>query len=391
VKFNQTNVAKVRPPKGKADYIEWDDLMPRFGIRFRNGGAGTYTVQYSFKGEDRKKGFGKVDSVKLIDAKAEANLFFAAIAKGQDPALERAKAATKAQPFSELIAGFLAFQQGEGRAESYLAENRRSLERYFKALHRFNVNDITRKMVATELDAIRAERGEMASARSRAHLSAFYSWAIGQGDAENNPVSGTNKATTKTRDRILTDKELAKIWDECPADEDYGRIIMLLMLTGCRRDEIGSLSRDEIKLQDGGSYLDLPGRRTKNKKRFLVPLSSQALAILNSIEPRADSDFVFGRGEGGFSGWSQSKARLDVRLGFDDWVPHDFRRTFSTTMNDKGTAPHIVEACLNHIVGGVAGVYNHAKHLKEKREALDQWGQHVSAIVHPRPKLRTVS
>jgi integrase len=117
----------------------------------------------------------------------------------------------------------------------------------------------------------------------------------------------------------------------------------------------------------------------------------QAQGLPAHRHPRDESDYVFGRGDGGFSGWSQSKARLDARLGFDDWVPHDLRRTFSTTMNDKGIAPHIIEAALNHIVGGVAGVYNHAKYFKEKREALNQWGKHISAIVHPRPKLRTVS
>jgi integrase len=387
MKFSQTNVAAIRPPTGKADHCEWDDAMPRFGIRFRNGGPGSYVIQYSLHGREAKIALGKVSRVRLMDAKTEAQQHFAKIAKGINPALERATVAAKAaSTLDQMIPDFLAYLAQEGRAESYLDENTRSLTRYFKALHSYNALDVTRLMVATELAKISKEHGPFAAARSRAHLSKFYSWAIGEGRAENNPVSGTNKATTKKRDRILTDKELGKIWDECPADEDYGRIIMLLMLTGCRRDEIGSLSRYEIK----GDHLDLPGRRTKNKKRFLVPLSPQALAVLKTIEPRDDSDFVFGRGEGGFSGWSQSKARLDARLGFDDWVPHDLRRTFSTKMNDMGVAPHIVEACLNHVVGGVAGVYNHAKHLKEKREALDQWGRHISAIVHPRPKLRSV-
>jgi integrase len=395
VKFTQTNVATLRAPVGATDHTEWDDGMPGFGIRFRDGGAGAYTIKFSLHGKQVKLGLGKVNKVALVAAKTEAQQHFAKIAKGINPALERATVVVKAaSTLDQMIPAFLAYLAQEGRAESYLAENTRSLTRYFKALHPYNASDVTRLTVANELAKISKEHGPFAAARSRAHLSKFYSWAIGEGRAENNPGSGTNKATTKTRDRILSDAELAKIWDECPADEDYGRIIMLLMLTGCRRDEIASLSRSEIK----ADHLDLPGRRTKNKKRFLVPLSPQALAILNSIKPRADSDFVFGRGDGGFSGWSQSKARLDARLassnegtGFNDWVPHDMRRTFSTTMNDRGTAPHVVEACLNHIVGGVAGVYNHAKHLKEKREALDQWGEHISAIVHPRPKLRSVS
>ena len=69
----------------------------------------------------------------------------------------------------------------------------------------------------------------------------MYAWAIGEGLCESNPVIGTNKADEGApRDRVLTDAELAAIWKAAP-DSDYGRIVRLLMLTGQRRDEIGSV------------------------------------------------------------------------------------------------------------------------------------------------------
>jgi hypothetical protein len=52
-----------------------------------------------------------------------------------------------------------------------------------------------------------------------------------------------------------------------------------------------------------------------------------------------------------------------------------------------GIAPHIVEACLNHVSGhkvGVAGVYNKAEYLPEKRVALERWASHVEALVKGR-------
>ena len=61
---------------------------------------------------------------------------------------------------------------------------------------------------------------------------------IGEGLCESNPVEGTNKNKENTRDRVLTDAELAKIWLAAP-DNGYGRIVKLLMLTAQRRDEIG--------------------------------------------------------------------------------------------------------------------------------------------------------
>jgi integrase len=105
------------------------------------------------------------------------------------------------------------------------------------------------------------------------------------------------------------------------------------------------------------------------------------------------SDFVFGRGEGGFSGWSQSKERLDNKLDLSEgWVLHDFRRTMSTVMHDRlQIAPHIVEAVLGHISGhrgGVAGVYNKAQYLDQKREALLTYADHIKALT--RAKLSVV-
>jgi hypothetical protein len=67
------------------------------------------------------------------------------------------------------------------------------------------------------------------------------------------------------------------------------------------------------------------------------------------------------------------------------WTLHDIRRSVTTHLNENGIAqPHIVEAVLNHQdghKGGVAGVYNRAQYLLEKRQALNMWGAHVRALV----------
>jgi len=93
-------------------------------------------------------------------------------------------------------------------------------------------------------------------------------------------------------------------------------------------------------------------------------------------------------------GWSRAKAALDARINkrradrgekpIAAWVLHDICRSVNTHLNENGTAaPHIIEAILNHQSGhkaGVAGTYNRAKYLKEKREALEKWGGHVAKL-----------
>ena len=75
---------------------------------------------------------------------------------------------------------------------------------------------------------------------------------------------------------------MATVWKDAP-DSDYGRIVRLLMLTGCRRDEIGSLRWSEIDVE--AKAITLPGSRTKNGRAHVVPLSGEALAIAEGHPP----------------------------------------------------------------------------------------------------------
>jgi len=137
--------------------------------------------------------------------------------------------------------------------------------------------------------------------------------------------------------------------------------------------------------------IELPGERTKKGRPHIIPLSEPAKAILAKF-PRDDRGCVFGRDSTGFSGWSKAREKIDRRIAeagkpLDHWTPHDLRRTVATQMAGLGIQPHIIEAVLNHVSGhkaGVAGIYNRATYDKEKREALNLWGEHVLALVEGR-------
>lgn len=184
---------------------------------------------------------------------------------------------------------------------------------------------------------------------------------------------------------MLSDGELRAIWNECD-DDDYGAILKLLLLTGQRADEIAALRWDEVH----DEQIVLPSERTKNKRSHVVPLSDPAKAILAAFKP-SDRTHVFGRFDTGFQGWHVAKRALNARLvdkpPLAHWTPHDLRRTAATRMAELGVPPHIIEAVLNHVSGhkgGVAGIYNRASYDKEKREALNLWAEHVTALVEGR-------
>jgi len=386
MKFTQAAIAKFKMPAGKVEHIEFDDNMPGFGLRIRNGGNRehrTYIVQYKISPKQRRMTLGSVAKIGLDEARRKARRMFGAIADGKDPANDKAVARAHAShTFDVLVSEFLRVQQTRLKPRSFI-ETQRFLQKHWRPLHRLALASIKRTTVAAQLRVIAREHGPVSADRARASLSKFFSWAMGEGLAEANPVIGTNKAAgeNKPRDRVLTDKELATLWNGLH-NNDYGQIIRLLILTGCRRDEIGSLRWSEIDTET--RMIVLPGERTKNSRTHHVPLSKIALDIIESIPRRVSRDFVFGEGKGGFSGWSKAKAALDSQLGLKPWRLHDLRRTASTRMADAGVQPHIIEAVINHVSGhkaGVAGVYNRSTYENEKRAALDALSNYVMVAV----------
>jgi integrase len=184
---------------------------------------------------------------------------------------------------------------------------------------------------------------------------------------------------------VLTNAELRVIWNACQED-DFGRIVKLLILTTCRRDEIGGLRWDEVDADN--AMLNIPGTRTKNHHPLNLPLSPMALAIIETAPRHAGWEFVWRRN--GFSVWSYATLALRGRIAaaqgkaLAPWRLHDIRRSVATGMADIGVLPHVVEAVLNHRSGhkaGVAGVYNKATYEREMRAALLMWADHLRSII----------
>lgn len=388
VRLTKPNVAKLELPPGKSETIVFDDALPGFGVRIRAGGKRVWIAQYRVGRQQRRVTIGSVETLNPDKAREEARNILAKVHLGGDPQTEKAENRTRVS----VTLGAVARRYLEECAKPNLKprsyeEVERHLTRHWSPLKDLPIHKIQRMTVAGRLSEIAKENGPFASNRARASLSALFSWAMGEGLADINPVAGTNKATEEvSRDHVISPSELAAIWMAC-RDDDHGRIVRLLMLTGQRREEVGAMSASEI--DEEGKVWTIPRARTKNGLPHDVPLSEAALEILASAPRRDGRSLMFGDGEGGFQGWSKAKASLDERIRkaggkVRPWRLHDLRRTVATSMAGLGVLPHVVEAVLNHISGhksGVAGVYNRATYAKEKREALNAWAKHLNSLV----------
>ena len=125
----------------------------------------------------------------------------------------------------------------------------------------------------------------------------------------------------------------------------------------------------------------IPGGRAKNGRPHLVHLSDPTWVVLES-RPRL-GPFVFAVGSRPLQSFSQAKRELDRVSGVKTWRLHDLRRTAVSGMARLGTAPHVADKILNHASGaisGVAAVYQRHEFMSERREALERWGEHITAL-----------
>lgn len=374
--------------KGEKDKIVFDDDVPGFGLRLRKGGSRTWIYQYRIGSKQRRMVLGNANSVPLGLARKNASELEARVKLGGDPAMAKEAARNEAaNTVGALIDQYLKARKSDWRPRSE-EEVTRHLMKYAKPLHTMPIGAVSQRNVANLLNEIANDSGGVTANRVRGSLCTLFSWVIGEGIKlpEGNVASYTNKREEKSRERVLKDDELKRIWKSC-LDDDYGAILKLLMLTGQRANEIAGLRWDEVH----DDHILLPAERTKNGRSHVIPLSDAAKAILAKF-PRKDRTCVFGRDDTGFSGFSKAREKLDTRIAetgkpLAHWTPHDLRRTVATRMAELGVQPHIIEAVLNYVSGhkgGVARIYNRASYDKEKREALNLWAEHLLAVIEGR-------
>jgi integrase len=390
VRLTDSFVRTLACAPDKSEEVIFDKDLPGYGVRVRSNGGKTRLVQYAIHGRTRRIFFGP--NMADRDARPQAEKILARVRLGEDPAAEKAlRRAEAANTVGSLLPRFLAYQRTK-RVPRYVYEVTRHLEKRAKPLHANPLASVGtptfRRQLATLLAKIAENHGARESDCVRSSLSGYFGWLAREGYVESNPAAFVNKAAAGNRSRSRRPKleELVAIWRALGGGE-YAMVVQLLMLTSCRRAEIGALCWQEIDFD--AATITLPPSRTKSKREFAIPLVPAALEILQQRRAQVSEDqpMVFGRAGRGFTNWSNQKAELDQRLAaagapVADFVLHDIRRSVSTSLHeDFGVPPHVVEATLGHVIPGVGGIYNRAIYLDERRRALQRWADCLLAAV----------
>ncbi|MBJ7533318.1 site-specific integrase [Rhodomicrobium vannielii ATCC 17100] len=416
MKLTALAVARLSPPSnGQVDYF--DSTLPAFGVRVSTAGTRTYFVMTRVHGKLARLTIGKAKieedapGLALKDARAKAGELVDLASRGIDPRQEKAaeRAANQdrsRRTFRSVGERFMEQYVEQRLATSTQREYSRTLFGKDTAIwaHR-PVASITRADVRALLDRI-VERGSPGAANHMlAYLSKFFNWCAEKDLIEVPPTDRIKAPAPKNvGERVLNESEIVEVWRAFEGESLLFRALFkLLLLTGQRRGEVCGMQRSELTLNGGRPFWEIPGKRTKNKRPHVVPLAPSTVAIIAGLPRIGDGDFLFTTtGVTAMSGFGKAKQRIDARIAeartdaglqpMPEWDMHDLRRTMVTMMNERlGIVPHVVEACVNHISGrakaGVAGVYNKALYLHERREALTAWANLVQSLVQDEASL----
>jgi integrase len=420
-------VVRIKPPAtGQVEHF--DKGFPGLALRVSYGGGKSWVFFYRVGGRLKRLTLGTYPALDLAQAREAWREARQTVAMGRDPAEER-KRQKPAVDFASVAEEWLKRDQEKNRTA---AEARRIIHRYvLPHWAGLPITDIGRREILDLVDGI-ADRGAVIMAR-RVHsrLHRVFGWCVARGILAANPMTGLPKPGAETtRDRVLSDEEIAAAWIAAEGlGWPFGPLFQLLILTGARRDEIGGLRWAEV--QDAN--LRLAGDRTKNATPHSIPLSVPARAIIEKLPRIAGTDFVFTtNGKTPVSGWSKAKLKLDAALlGLFDpttliggakvpstakgallgkgtqkangtnvppplsapWRTHDIRRSVATGLQRLGVTLQAIEAVLGHVSGsraGVVGIYQRHSFDAEKAAALEAWGAHVMSLIEGKQRAKVL-
>jgi integrase len=402
VRLTVAAVDRFRPPEtGQVEYF--DTHLPAFGLRVSYSGTKAWFVMTWVDKRLTRLTLGRYPALSLADARERAREAVEQAKSGTDPRRVAAEERQRKEEERRNVFGRVAAQFMDRYVERELRPNTaREYRRLLQGPDTLEwrsrpISSLTKRDILDLLHRIE-ERGSPAAAnRALAYLSKFFNWCIEQDLIVASPAARVRALTaTRPRERVLTLEELEWIWralDSFPGW--FGPLFKILLLTGQRRGEVAGMRWTELHgLGTDQGLWDLPPERTKNGQPHLVPLAPAVQTILKDL-PRTGPLVFTTTSTTAISGFSKAKSLLDQRIAqlrseaglppLLSWTLHDLRRTMVTVMNERlGIAPHVVEAVVNHVSGpskrGVAGVYNRAVYLAERRAALEHWANYIRDV-----------
>jgi integrase len=394
--INDTSIRSIKPPaSGTIDYF--DDLTPGLSLRVTSNDVRTWTVFYRDKSARQKRlSLGRYPALKLVDARELARNAQRSVAHGGDPVVEK-RAAREVLTFGGLAQKYL---------DDYAKLNKKSWEEDERQINA----DLLPKWQSRPATEVRSEDlllllnakvktgAPVAANRLRALVSRIFTFGAGQRlvPATANPVIGVKKPTKEvSRDRVLSDDEIRRIWDACDTQNPYvSAWFRLRLVTAQRGGELLQMRWGDI--DEKSHFWSIPAEYVKNAQGHRVYLNALARKLIATV-PRDDkSVWVFPKSFLGDYKHVGRRLAQSTRANIlvepkaakgerdkADIRGHDLRRTAASLMASGGVPRFVISRILNHSEEkDITSVYDRYSYDAEKKAAMEFWNALLAAILN---------
>jgi integrase len=370
-----------------------DGAVPGLGLRALPTGRKSWFLRYGPREARRRIVLGPYPALSLEAARDKARELVSGVRLGgRDPIAERKAERAARRKAEDGTFGFLAacyleeHAKRNKRLRPWKEDERKLSVEVLPVWGSRLLAEIRRADVRELLETIARERGGVCANRTRTLVSKIFTFGMETDRAESNPVHGVKRLyVEQPRERVLAEEEVRTLWplfDRLqPAVAAAWRLILL---TAQRPGEVLSMRWRDLEQDSRGWWWNIPAELTKTNRAHRVPLSPQALAVVEALRPLTSaSEWVLAsRAEGKRLTWlSHSSVRLREWSGLPHFTPHDLRRSAATWLGRSGVRPDTIDQLLNHAAGRISRTYNRAGYDAEKRQAVVLLGELVASVL----------
>ncbi|WP_068634942.1 tyrosine-type recombinase/integrase [Thauera butanivorans] len=348
-------------------------------------GAKVWRLAYRLAGKPKTLSIGPYPEVSLAEARLKRDQHRATLRDGDDPMAPRL--ATR----KGITLDDASEQYWGGRhdlSESYVVNAQRGIAMHLSpALGKRNIGSITRGDLLDALRAMDAKGLHVYVRKVRMWVGQVFEWAVQHEYADINPAALIRPEKAFGRAPVehhaaVELRDVPGLIQRINMERDIQSVlaVRLLAYTWTRTGELRMMEWAEI---DGDQWI-IPAGKMKRRLDHLVPLSRQALAVIEGMRARArpGSPYVFPSDRRADRPMSDNAILyLLHRIGYKGRMTgHGWRSVASTWANEKGYSPDAIERQLAHVPANeVRAAYNRAQYLQERQTMLQAWADWLDA------------
>ncbi|CAK7192555.1 Prophage integrase IntA [Commensalibacter sp. Nvir] len=370
-------------------------------LLIRTNNSKLWRFKYRFNGKEKLLSFGSYPLLSLAEARNARDEAKKELAKGKDPALTKAERKKSHQSEQGYALEIVARQWWDLNKDRWTAHHAKdviqSLEkRIFPFLGQQSIKTLDTPTLLGVLQKIEVAGAIETAHRIRQRVEAVFNYAISLGIIHHNPATvlkGALKPILRRRHQpAVTDidqlRQIIRTVELEPAYPITKLALRLLALTVVRPGEVRGMAWAELDWQS--KTWTIPASRMKMKRAHKVFLSTQAIEVLKVAQQfTGRGPLVFPNSRSALLPMSENAmGYLMNRAGFKDiHVPHGFRASFSSIMNEHYPKDRLViDLMLAHIpTNAVEAAYNRAEHAERKKELYQIWGDRLfEGLLSPR-------